>query len=304
MGRAKFIVNPVAGSGGSARRWERLQPLLRELDLAYDWELTAGPRDGVRLAAAAAAAGYETVVAVGGDGTVNEVANGIMQAAGGAPTSTRLGIIPTGRGTDLCRTVGVPLDCEEAARRLAWMRTVALDVGEVEYMAAGAVERRFFVNFAGLGFDVEVTRRANTIAPRGGGKVPYLSSVFLCLLSYRNKGVELVLDGEVVRRRVNMVVVANGQYFGGGMQIAPQASPLDGLLDVVVLGDLNRLELVLNLPKVYEGSHVTHPKVEIWRVERAEVHSVEPVHLQVDGDPIGETPARIRLIKGALRLLA
>ncbi len=302
MAEARFIVNPVAGGGQSARRWERLQPLLRELGLDHRWELTVRPGDATRLAAAAVEAGCRQVVAVGGDGTVNEVANGLLLATRGAAADVGLGIIPTGRGVDLCRTVGIPLDCEQAARRLLAARAVALDVGEVEYVAHGGGGRRYFLNFAGLGFDVEVVRRASRLSA-GGGTVPYLTSVFLSLFSYRNRRLEMVLDGEVVRQKISTVVVANGQYFGGGMRIAPQASPVDGLLDVVVIGDVGKLELAVNLPKIYEGSHLSHPKVQTRRVQQAEMHSVEPVYVQADGDPLGETPVRVHLLQGALRLL-
>ena len=303
MTKSMIIVNPVAGGGNSAKRWGKIEPLLRQLGYEFDWAFT-GRAGGARgLAARAVDEGFGTVVAVGGDGTVNEVVDGILSATGEGGKGISLGIIPTGRGVDLCRTVGVPLDYSEAAKRLLDARAVQIDVGEAEYNAGGAVERRFFANFAGLGFDVEVSRRANTIAPKGGGTVPYLSSVFLSLLSYRNRRVEMVLDGEVARKKIVAIIAANGQYFGGGMRVAPQASPTDGLFDVVVLGDLNRLDLLLNLPRVYEGTHTTHPKVSITRAQRLEVHSVEPVFFQVDGDPVGETPVKLRLLPGAIRLL-
>ncbi len=303
MAEAVFIVNPVAGGGQSAKRWERLKPLLHTLGFEQRWELTTQPGDAVRLAAAAAEAGCGLVVAVGGDGTVNEVANGLLLATRGAAADVGLGIIPTGRGVDLCRTVGVPLDCEQAARRLREARAIRLDVGEVEYVGPSGVERRYLINFAGLGFDVEVVRRASKISPAGNGTIPYLTSVFLSLLSYRNRRLEMVLDDEVVRQKISTVVVANGQYFGGGMRIAPQASPVDGFLDAVVIGDVGKLELAINLPKIYEGTHLSHPKVHTWRVQKAEMHSVEPVYVQADGEPLGETPVRIRVLAGALRLL-
>ena len=303
MDKIRIIVNPVAGAGNSAKRWAKIEPLLRDLGCEFDWAATSKPGDASQLAARAVDEGYGTVVAVGGDGTVSEVVNGLLAAAGETGTGASLGIIPTGRGVDLCRTVGVPLDYEAAARRLVDARTVRIDVGEAEYNAGSRAERRYFVNFAGLGFDVEVSRRANTIAPKGGGTIPYLSSVFLSLLSYRNRRVEMVVDGEVVRRRVVAIIAANGQYFGGGMRVAPQASLTDGMFDVVVLGDLNRLDLLINLPRVYEGTHTTHPKVDVTRARRLEVHSVEPVYFQLDGDPLGETPVKLRLLPGAIRLL-
>ncbi|MCL4466343.1 MAG: diacylglycerol kinase family lipid kinase [Chloroflexi bacterium] len=303
MVRNLVIVNPVAGGGSSAKRWERAEPLLRQLGYDFEQTVTGKQGEAQALAAQAAARGYKCVVAVGGDGTVSEIVNGLLTETGVAGGGPRLGIVPTGRGVDLCRTLGIPLDYLEATRRLVDARTVAIDIGEAEYTAAGAARHCYFANFAGMGFDVEVSRRANTIAPRGGGTIPYLSSVFLCLLSFRNKRVEMVADGEVTRRRVASIIAANGQYFGGGMRIAPQASLTDGQFDVVILGDLSRPELVVNLPKIYEGTHVTHPKVDVFRARTLEVHSVEPVYFQVDGDPLGETPVKLCLHPAALQVV-
>lgn len=297
-----FIVNPVAGAGRSAKRWAEVEPILRSEQIEFDYGLTAARGDATRMAMEAVAAGYTGIVAVGGDGTCREVVNGLMNG-GAAPPDTYFGVVPTGRGVDLCRTIGIPLDPKEAARRLPQARLVDLDVGEVEYRRGGQRERCYFVNFGGVGFDVEVVRRAISVAPNGGGTVPYLTGVFLALMAFRSKAVELVLDDEVIRRRVASVVVANGQYFGGGMRIAPTASPTDGLFDVVVIGDVNRLELVINFAKVYEGTHTTHPKVSLFQARRVEVHSTEPLYFQVDGDPLGETPVAFRLLPGALKVL-
>lgn len=302
MAKARVIVNPVAGAGQSAQRWERLEPILRTRGLEFDWDFTERPGDGVRLAARAVEAGAPVVIAVGGDGTVNEVVNGIMLATRGDSGAVRLGVLPTGRGVDFCRTVGIPLGGDEAAARLLGNRSLRIDVGEMEYLAAGSTGRRYFANFAGMGFDVEVTRRSAAFRKRGG-TLPYLSAVFLSLLQFKCKRVELVLDGEVSRRRVATIVVANGQYFGGGMRVAPYASPVDGQFDLVILGEMTKLELILNLPKVYEGTHITHPKVHTARAQSIEVHSVDPVYVQVDGDPVGETPARIRMLPSALSVV-
>lgn len=300
MARITAIVNPVAGGGQSAKRWERLAAAMRDGGLEFDWYQTEGPADGVRLAARAMDAGAPMLVAVGGDGTISEVAHGIMLTTGGQPSDVRLGIIPTGRGTDYCRTLGIPLDGAGAVGRLFGERTLRVDLGELEYTTGGVTNRRYFTNFAGLGFDVEVTRRANASRRGGGGTIPYLSAVFLSLLQFKKKRVELVLDGEVERRRIATIVVANGQYFGGGMRVAPHASLVDGLFDVVILGEMGRLELIVNVPRVYEGTHISHPKVDVRRAGLVEVHSVDPLYVQVDGDPLGETPVRVRVLKSAL----
>lgn len=300
MEKACVIVNPVAGNGQSARRWVQAEPVLRANGLDYEVVYTERPGDAVRLARRAAEMGAGLLVAVGGDGTLNEVANGIIEIE--AAGSVRLGVVPTGRGRDLCRTVGIPLNHLEAAKRLTNGGELAIDVGRMEYRRNGAAAGRYFLNFAGLGFDVEVTKQANR-QRRGGGTIPYLASVVSTLMTYRNPAVELVLDGVPRKMRANMIVVANGRFFGGGMRIAPAASLDDGLFEVVVLGDVGKLELLANLPRIYNGSHVAHPKVSVWRAQDVEVRSAEAVGAQADGDPLGETPVSIHLARRGIRLV-
>jgi diacylglycerol kinase (ATP) len=303
MARYKFIVNPAAAGGRSAKRWVGILSVLRESEVDFEYVFTTGRGDATRLAREAASAGYRYVVSVGGDGTCNEIVNGLMAVDSEVRKQVRLGIVPTGRGVDFCRSLGLPLDPRAAALRLLADHTMAVDIGEAEFRIGSVDERRYFVNFAGMGFDVEVTRRSNALSPKGRGTLPYLSAVFVSVFSYRNKPMQMVLDGQVVRQRINMIIVANGRYFGGGMRIAPAACPTDGLLDIVVLGDVTVPELIWNLARVYDGSHIKHPKVETYRAERIEVSCDEPVGFQLDGDPLGELPVKLRVLKSVLNVL-
>jgi YegS/Rv2252/BmrU family lipid kinase len=301
------ICNPVSGSGKGPAALSVLRRLLDREGVRYTCEFSRKRGDPARLARSAALMGCSAIVAIGGDGTFFEVVNGVMDL-GEAGTSPDLavGLLQAGRGSDFGRSAGVPTDVEAACRRILQGRTQLTDLGHVTYTTMSGGERsRYFANAAGLGFDGEVTVRANA-APRvmGGGTVPYLTSLLATLSTYRNKQVTVQVDqDEAWQARVNSVIVANGQFFGGGMKIAPEASLSDGLFDVVVLGDLGKLDLVRNVPRVYVGTHVTHPKVRVLKGREVRVDSPDRMLLQADGEVLGKAPASFRIVPGALRLI-
>ncbi|MBM3133972.1 MAG: diacylglycerol kinase family lipid kinase [Chloroflexi bacterium] len=318
--KTRLIVNPVSANGKTAGRWPPIQEWLRTQGLAFDHVVTERSGHATELARQAVAEGCTLIVAVGGEGTLNEVVNGLVSPAGTVPPEVVLGIIPSGTGTDFVRTLGIPRDCLQACQRLLRAETIAVDLGEVEFAplgpAAGAGQgltashaadqtgrqHRYFINVAGLGFDGEAAERVNRSSKALGGTITYLISLFITLVSYQNKHVELTLDGQTARRRLNSVIVSNGCYFGGGMRIAPHADLQDGLFDVIILGDLNKLEFALNVPKVYNGTHLTHPKVEEYRAREVRVVSQERMLIQADGELVGMAPATFRLLPQAIRV--
>lgn len=309
-GWVMLVCNPVSGVGRGA---ELLAVVRRALDAAgvrYASELTTRGGDGARLARSAVLAGCSAIVVIGGDGTFFEAVNGVMNPAepgaslslGGA---VALGLVQAGRGSDFGRSSGIPSDVSAACSRLISGRTQPVDLGYVTYRSFGGAERsRYFANAAGLGFDAEVTVRANAGPRVLGGTVPYLSALLVTLGSYRNKRISVSTNGGPEwYARVNSIVMSNGQYFGGGMKIAPQAQLSDGELDVVVLGDLGKLDLVRNVPRVYDGSHISHPKVRMMRARQVEVSSPDRLLLQADGEVLGTAPASFTVVPGALRLI-
>jgi YegS/Rv2252/BmrU family lipid kinase len=216
-----------------------------------------------------------------------------------------VGLVQAGRGSDFGRSIGVPSDLDAACIRLLDGRTRQIDLGYVTFRGFDSNERsRYFANAAGLGFDAEVTMRANAGPRMMGGTIPYLSSLVRTLRSYRNKQISVSIDGaEPWQARANSIVIANGQYFGGGMKIAPDALLSDGILDVTLLGDLGKIELVQNVPRVYDGSHVTHPKVKTFTASTVDVVSPDRVLLQADGEVLGTAPATFQIAHLALRMI-
>ena len=293
MTRAVIVVNPAAGGGRTTRIWRRLRDVVAATLPAEHVE-TRGPGDGERVAREAAAAGAALVVAVGGDGTLNEVVSGVRSTG----TAACIGVVLTGRGCDAARNFGVPRDPVTAVRVLANGGDARFDLGRAEW-ADG--RRRWFATSAGAGFDAAVARRAQSMRMRG--TLSYLAAVVATVR--RHAPAEALIemdDARATPMSVTAVVAANGRWFGGGMKIAPAADPADGAFDVVVIGALGRLELLRWLPTIYTGRHLRHPRIAVQRARRVRITASRPLPTHVDGEPIGTTPILLAMEPGALRL--
>jgi diacylglycerol kinase (ATP) len=299
--RTLVVVNPVSAGGSTRRLWPRIRDCLARV-CDYDVVFSQYPGHAVELGGEARAGGMSRVVCVGGDGTLHEVVNGMM-GAGGADPMPQLAIVPTGTGSDFARSLGISFDLERACRRLESPRVLVTDLGMVSFVGRSGAEQRYFVNAAGLGYDAEVVSRRNGFNRYFRGTIPYLASLAATLLSYQNKSLTVTIDDVRDDRRVNALVVAVGRYFGGGMRIAPNAELDDGLFDVITLGDVGRIELIRNVPGVYRGAHLQHPKVTAERGAEIYVEARERVMLQADGELLGEIPALFRVLPGALTVL-
>lgn len=295
----RLIVNPVAGNGRGAKLWPRLRDELHAEGAEFDHVLTERRDQATELARQAVADGCRLIVAVGGDGTMHEVVNGLV-TEGEVAEGVVLGVIPCGTGADFARTVGLVREPLAAVRRLLHGSDRRIDLGVIRCWREGREIVEYFPNAAGLGFDGEVAERVNRRSKAGGGTIPYLFSLVLTLITYENKPVTIALDDRTLQMRVNAIVAANGRYFGGGMQIAPDATPDDGLFDVIIIGDTTKLEFLLQVPRVYGGTHLQHPKVDAYRSSTVHVESEKRMILQADGEYVGEAPATFRLLPRAL----
>jgi diacylglycerol kinase (ATP) len=284
------IVNPVAGNGRAPRVWEQVR---RDVDGLRAWECATTERAGHarELALSAARAGYERVVAIGGDGTACEVANGL------ATTETALASIPAGTGNDCVRNFGIPRDPRAAASLAVRGVPRRVDLGEIHTPQASA----WFLNVAGFGFDAEVAWRANRMPRIVGGTAVYVLGVVQALRHYSSASMRLSLDGQLVDRQLFLVAVANGASYGGGMLIAPDARPDDGVFDVCLVDRLSRLEVLRMLPSLYSGGHRHHPAVEFIRCRELQAESAASVKCQADGELVGDLPATFSMRTGALR---
>jgi len=274
--------------------WQVVSRVLAQRGLAVDHRLTEKRGAATELAAQARQAGYETVVAVGGDGTVQEVVNGLVGPKGDCPAA--LGVIPGGSGNDFSKMLGYPGDPAGALE-------VVLG-GHVRRFDLGRANGRYFVNIAGVGFDAEVAGFLNQKPKRLPGILTYLYGILTILFRYRPALLSLDLGAEVLRQKCLLVSVANGPSHAGGFKMCPEAKPDDGLLDICVAGDLTRPETLLLLPKVFSGRHTLHPKVRIYKgVKKVKISSDLPLFLQADGEIFGRVPALIEIVPGVLRVI-
>jgi len=237
------------------------------------------------------------VVVVGGDGTVNEVASGLVG------TGAELAVIPRGTGVDFVRTYGIPGKLEDAVGVAVGGKTREIDAGRVGYRQwSGEPGEAWFFNVAGVGMSGAVAKRTNESSKALGGKASYLWSTLAVFARWRNTEVHVRVDGEERTGLMHEVIVANGRYLGGGMLMTPDAEPDDGLFDVLLLGDLTKTDLVKTMPKVYKGTHLPHPKAELLRGAAVSVDAAETLPVQLDGEQPGTTPVRFEVVPRALRL--
>jgi diacylglycerol kinase (ATP) len=295
-----FVVNPASANGSTGRRWPEIAHRAAEAGLVGDVLTSRAPGDVATLTREAADGGARLIVVVGGDGTVNEATNGLMRAAAG---DVELAVLPRGTGTDFVRHFGIPTNLDRA---LAIARTGtprSIDVGHVSYTAwEGGVAESFFANVASAGMSGAIAQRANSTSKALGGKASFLWATLAVFARWRNSDVRVEVDE--VRREGPMhdVIVANCRFLGGGMKLTPDAEPDDGLFDVLTLGDLTKADLVANLPKIYRGTHLPHPKAELLRGRVVSVDAETPLPVELDGEQPGTTPVRFEVRPRALRL--
>ncbi len=305
MGDVLFIVNPASGAGRAAREWSAIESWLPSTGLRYDAVLTTRPLEATVLAERAVRQSLPLVVAVGGDGTLNEVVNGFFHNGAPIPTNTRLGMLPLGTGGDFRRTLKIPLDPRAAVQVLLSGIARRLDAGFVSYQKPdGGTGVRHFINIADAGLGGEVVHRVNNGSKRLGSATFTLAS-FLSLLAWKNKPMNVIVDGVSHDLKAQQVVVANCQYFGGGMRMAPTASPTDGVFDVILVGNAGKLETIRGIGTVRNGAHLDehNPKLQLMYGKRISVSSDDKVRIDLDGEDPGFLPALFEIQPGAIEFI-
>ena len=296
-----FVVNPAAANGSTRRRWPEIAHRAAELGLAGEALFSERQGHAAELARTAAEGGARLVVAVGGDGTVNEVANGILAAGGAEPPE--LAVIARGTGTDFVRHFRIPSGLDGAVGVALSGASMTIDAGRLTYRSwSGEDETAYFVNAASAGMSGAVAQRANASSKALGGKVSFLWATLAVFAGWHASEMEIEVDDQRRSGLMYDAIVANCRYLGGGMAMCPEARPDDGLLDVLVIGDITRRDLALTLPKVYRGTHLPHPKAEALRGRRISVRSETPLPVELDGEQPGTTPAVFEIVPDALRL--
>lgn len=302
VSRIKLIVNPVSGRGYGRKACPLIRQYLSDLGADFDLVQTGAPGEAIHLARQALNDGFDTIVAVGGDGTSHEVVNGMMSGAKGPIVGT-LGCIPTGCGNDFAAMNGVPADLEEACKLIVAGKTRLVDIGRV---TLDDRITRHFDNTVGIGFDGLVTMEARKFK-RLRGMALYLPVVLKTIfLTMHPPRVEIEFDGQVIRQRILMAVIANGPREGSSFLVAPDARHDDGLLDLIIAGTMSKLQMLAIVPKFMKGTHIHDRRVATKRVKHVIVSSEDPLYIHVDGEILCEEAHRVEatLIPSCLRIIA
>lgn len=305
------IVNPNAGSGKAGRKWPQVRDLLRKTIGDYRHALTTGPTDATDLARKAIADGVTLVIAVGGDGTVNEVINGFKTPAGKVSDRAALAVVPLGTGSDFGKTFDAPCKLSSCIARIGERNEMRTDLGNTEFTShTGERESRLFANIASFGLSGAISKNiaGSTRFERLPGKLKYLLETLSALSSYQPANLRIEVDDTVIEDRVTFAAIANGKFFGGGMKVAPDADVQDGQFEVVVLEDMPKLELAGKIPSVYRGTHIHLPQVKCFRGSKVRVSMADasqplPVYLDLDGECPGRLDCEFSSLPQALRLI-
>ena len=307
--KTAVIVNPKSASGRTARRWPEIAMALRAHLGEFKALFTEGPGHGAELVSEALEHGFEQVISVGGDGTHSEVVNGLF--LGGKPVNEKIefAVVPTGTGGDLRRTLGLPSSPIDAIEVIGRDRR-DVDVGVLEYTQHhGGWSQSCFINILSCGLSGRVAHELDHGGKALGGQLSFALAALSATARYRNQPVRIVMtdnqdEVRTMERTVYTLALANGQYFGGGMHVAPTASMNDGLLDVIVMGDMGWVEVVRGMVRVFKGRHLEEAKVEQFQARAVEIQPLGdiPLYLDVDGEQPGRLPVRVRLLPKALRV--
>ncbi len=303
------IVNPRSSNGRTGKQWQSIRrELLGIVGLCQEVH-TEGRGHATELARQALLSGVDRVLSVGGDGTHNEIVNGFFDGSAPCKPDAILGIVPSGTGGDFRRTLGIASGKKTWQEVLAQEHSIPVDVGILQYQAAdGSSQESKFLNITSFGLGGLVDQKVNQSTKILGGKVSFIIGTLKALARYRNQPIRLrvyqaddslVLDQSLA---ISNVAVANGQYFGGGMWVAPKAKIDDGLFDVIIMGDLSKSDVIFKMQKIYKGKHLEIPKVSSLRGSRIEADSDQEVLIDMDGEQPGRLPLRIGILPQAIRL--
>jgi diacylglycerol kinase (ATP) len=300
FGPLVVIANPRAGQGKVAAKLPEIERVLRDAELDYRIVQTTHPGHAAEAARDALRGGERYLVAAGGDGTVHEVVNGMLEGGQPVAPDAVLGVVAAGSGCDFVRSFGLPGDAVRAAHHLAGERLRVIDLGQVSYVSGNAEVNRYFPNIAEAGLGGAVVARTGGL-PRFLGAARYFCGFWLTLPRFRPATVRVEADGQAYQWRAHNVVVANGRFYGGGMQISPKSEPDDGALDVLVMAG-PKSEAFTTLPKVYRGTHLPHRNIVELRASRVRIEADPPFAVEADGERLGTTPATFEVIPAAIRL--
>jgi YegS/Rv2252/BmrU family lipid kinase len=295
-----LICNVRSGRGGVARALPAVEAALKERKLEYEILSTEYQGHAIELTREALERGIRLVVAVGGDGTVHEVVNGMVRDDKPINPDAALGVVSAGSGCDFIKTFGLPPDPVASVKHLDGPNSFTIDVGKIVFEEDGTERTRYFANIAEAGLGADCVERASRL-PRWLGPTMYLIAFWLTMRKHKPANVEIDLVDRVYKGPMNNLVVANGQFFGGGMKIAPKAAPTDGLLDIQIEHARKRDAIAL-IPKIFKGEHLPHPDIDEAKRVGCHVDADRRLRIEADGEVLGLTPASFEVLPDLISL--
>jgi YegS/Rv2252/BmrU family lipid kinase len=304
---AFIIINPKAKNGTAGKEWPKLEELIREeYHAEFHAELTKAPLHAMELTRQALREGYNLIVALGGDGLINEVVNGFYENGIPLNPQATLGVLSYATAADFVKTSGIPTDFRKAVKLLNAPSTKSCDLGLISCVGLdGEPIARYFINIAEFGVGAKVVDRVNKTTKRFGGKASFTWSILRTMLFYQNKNIIYNIDeGAETRSVMSDLVVANGRFYGAGLQPAPDAKIDDGLFDIIIIGDIGFFDAARNLGRLRDGTYLTVPHVSFQRGRRVSARCVQDVLIEADGEVIGKLPATFEILPAAIRIRA
>jgi YegS/Rv2252/BmrU family lipid kinase len=298
--KTQVIVNPESNKGRTRRRWGKIKEALHSFLKEFKYEFTEKPSQAIDISRAAIKEGSELIVGVGGDGTINEIANGFFDGENIINPKTVMGIVPSGTGCDFIRSLHIPTDLKRALQVITQAPSPAIDVGRVKFLTqTGSYGERYFLNVADFGFGGEVLERMNQVRAKRKA-ASYLKSTLATFLHYKHKRIRLKIDGEEMPQGEYLIgAISNGRIFGKGMKIAPTARLDDALFDIVLVKGMKVWEFLRNIYKLYTGTHLSHPKISFFQGKKIEAIPEDPeenILIEIDGEQVGKLPATFEIV--------
>ena len=298
--KTQVIVNPESNRGRTRKKWEQIKEALKTFIKEFKYEFTEKPAQATEISRTAIREGSEMIVGVGGDGTINEIANGFFDGKTLINPQAVLGIVPSGTGCDFSKSLHIPSSLKLALNVLTQAPSLAIDIGKASFLAhSGYKEERYFLNVADFGFGGEVLKRMNQNKAKRKA-ASYFKSTLATFFYYRNKSIKLKIDNEEIPRGEYLIgAISNGRIFGKGMKIAPNAKLDDELFDIVLVKGMKVMEFLMNVWRIYAGTHLSHPKILFHRGKKIEAipeDTNEDVLIEIDGEQVGKLPATFEIV--------
>jgi len=300
------IVNPNAGKRKGEKDWLEIAGFLTQAGINYVSVFTEHRGHAVVLTRKYIENGFCNIIVVGGDGTLNEVVNGIFTQNHIPAGEITLAMIPVGTGNDWCRMFGIPGDYKLAIQLIVKHKVFIQDTGSIKYISSSGTEiTRFFINMAGMGFDALVAQKTNKQKDMGkSNPLSYVVNIFSSLFYYKATKATILLDGEKIVSDLFSMSVGICQYNGGGMKQAPQALPDDGLFDLTLIKPIGKFKVIRNVIKLFDGSFTRLPEVSTFRSSKIIIHSQPPMYMEADGESLGHTPFVLTILPRSLKVIS